>query len=78
MGCLFGKNIIRHAYILTLEKYMQLRELLLCWKPGVMPLHEELKAWSDAKMSFRSWPDAFDLKSLIMLFAHVLCSVHCA
>ncbi len=48
---------------------MQLRELLLCWKPGVMPLHAELKAWSDAKTSFRSWPDAFDLKGLILLFA---------
>ena len=48
---------------------MQLRELSLCWKLGVMPLHEELKAWSDAKTSFRSWPDAFDLKCLILLFA---------
>ena len=58
------------AYTLTLHKCMQLRELLLCWKPGVMPLHVESKAWSDAKTSFRSWPDAFDLKGFIPLFAH--------
>ena len=49
--------------------HLQLRELLLCWKPGGMPLHAELRAWSDAKTSFRSWPDAFDLKDFILLFA---------
>ena len=57
------------AYTLTLHKCMQLRELSLCWKPGVMPLHVESKAWSDAKTSFRSWPDAFDLEGFIPLFA---------
>ncbi len=69
MGCLFGKNVTIPAHTLTVDKCIQLRELLLCWKPGVMPLHAELRAWSDAKTSFRSWPDAFDLKSLLLLFA---------